>query len=530
MLETDSIQSYIFATNKLKEIRGASAIIDRLNLEDTPTLIHKHFPRNNLNNELGIDETIRFADFDKLDAWVVSLGGGATRILVPQSNTAAANNFLAEVTELCKKVSSAGATSTHAIVEQRDQETDKVFLERAEATLRYLKQNKLVLSQSASNPFHKVCDSSGSVWAGLYIESEDTFISRQTAAKRARSARGLYFEQFAAHTQRSEKAPNLITDYLVAAHSERDRFVPDDLNAIGDLSTPSGYIALIYADGNRMGWRLQNHFTSFEQISEFSEKIRRGTRTALFDALLPLIEMQTAYFPFEVFFVGGDDILLAMPVQHANDFAVDFGEKFKTNTSYMTGASVRTCVSLGVGIVFAHANHPVRQLIDIAKDLASAAKVESQKAFIQSGMTAEENYFNFVVNKGSTIRDYADMCESELMYDDIVRSESKSIILHKRPYSQVAFYELLVTIRALKQARMPRSKIAQMYRALYSGWAQGTLDCLRIADRLPQRARDVLMRRFNEINQYPWHHNADGQYETPIVDWIELYDFVQEQR
>lgn len=43
-LDTDHIKKYVFATDKLKEIRGASSILDRLNREDMESIVHEEDP------------------------------------------------------------------------------------------------------------------------------------------------------------------------------------------------------------------------------------------------------------------------------------------------------------------------------------------------------------------------------------------------------------------------------------------------------------------------------------------------------
>src|SRR6266550_4347566 len=43
-LDTDHIKQYVFATDKLKEIRGASSILDRLNREEMDRIVREEDP------------------------------------------------------------------------------------------------------------------------------------------------------------------------------------------------------------------------------------------------------------------------------------------------------------------------------------------------------------------------------------------------------------------------------------------------------------------------------------------------------
>src|SRR5437660_9412487 len=43
-LDTNHIKQYVFATDKLKEIRGASSILDRLNREEMDSIVRQEDP------------------------------------------------------------------------------------------------------------------------------------------------------------------------------------------------------------------------------------------------------------------------------------------------------------------------------------------------------------------------------------------------------------------------------------------------------------------------------------------------------
>ena len=54
----------------------------------------------------------------------------------------------------------------------------------------------------------------------------------------------------------------------------------DDLNDLGDISVPRGYLGLVVADGNRMGERL----ATIAAYRDFSQTVRHATRQALLEA------------------------------------------------------------------------------------------------------------------------------------------------------------------------------------------------------------------------------------------------------
>lgn len=492
ILDTDRIQDYIFATTKLKEIRNASALLDDLNLVETKNRIKKSGGK------------------------IISLGGGSARVVFHENEKDKAANLLAEIESVYATSTGNGATITGVIVEGETAESDQSLMARAETALRLCKQNRSLCAQPLTNPYFKICDSSGSApavkRASQYSSFDDRLLSFATDKKLGYDSATTYFSRFKKYVKQHYPWDKIDLD------------APESLADIGQAAKPSGYIGLIYADGNRMGWRLQEHFDEFARIADFSEMIKAATSQSLFSALYKILK---ADFPFEILLVGGDDILLVVPAQHAIAVALDFAERFNGATGYTTKTNATTRVSLGVGIVIAHATHPIRHLISLAEELAGSAKVKSQEAFLNSGM--EKNYFNFLVNKGASIKNYDDIFDNELQYRDSARAAEATIKLHRRPYDDDGVKEVRDTIIALKHANAPRTKLMQLYRALYSGWGQGTLDSLLIASRLPKDAKDLLLKKFTASGQtFPWHHDDEAkEYTTPLLDWIELHDFIE---
>ncbi len=531
LLDTSSIQNYIFKTNKLKEIRGASALLNSLNLKMTPQLIEKYFKKTNLckDYELNylIDDTIQFCEFENLDCWVLSFGGGSTRILYQDKAETKANDFLKEIEKKYKEETALGTTIQHVIVSQKDSGEILKLTQKAEIKLKLIKQNSGSLSQIATNPFTKFCSSSGTEISSRISAYDNAFISPQVEAKQNVSNRSLYFTQFANSIRHDANTPKFVHEYLGSEGKGKEKFIPADITQIGKKSKPNGYIGLIYADGNRMGFRMQQHFNSHEEITQFSEEVKKATLKALFDSLKSLVINETDYFPFEILFVGGDDILLIVPAQYTFEFALEFTEKFENLTKYTNSRSgVETHVSLGVGIAIAHANHPLQELYELTKSLASSSKNKSQKINVESEGAKDLSCFNYVINKGSSVKDFNEIEETELQFKDIVNNAPITIKLSKRPYTHEELRNAMASVRGLKNVKTPRTKLSQLYNALHQGWAQGTLDSLRIISRLPNDVKTELFENFSASNIFPWQRNSNGEYETPVVDWIELFDFV----
>ncbi len=103
---------------------------------------------------------------------------------------------------------------------------------------------------------------------------------------------------------------------------------PNDLADIAAASNKENYIAFIYADGNNMGAYLEN-IASPAQYRQFSERVFVAMQKAAFDALANhLTPTQDNVHPFEIISIGGDDLLLIVPGSNAFEIVHEIGTNF----------------------------------------------------------------------------------------------------------------------------------------------------------------------------------------------------------
>lgn len=103
---------------------------------------------------------------------------------------------------------------------------------------------------------------------------------------------------------------------------------PNDLADIAAASDKENYIAFIYADGNNMGAYLEN-IASPSQYRQFSERVFVAMQKAAFDALANhLTPTKDNVHPFEIVSIGGDDLLLIVPGSNAFEIVHEIGTNF----------------------------------------------------------------------------------------------------------------------------------------------------------------------------------------------------------
>lgn len=507
LLDTDKIKEYVFATNKMREIRGASAILDELNSEETELLAQ------------------RFGMVEK-----VFLGGGSGKLIFNNQNNA--QNFCLELKKLYHSKTDRAASITAVCLERRvlsgQPESFQDWIYRGEKELRRAKDSKYHRLQPLTNPYFKICESTGMSPSEKIGQGDRRLICQASYLKRQQEEDkdSVFFRKFKQFLEKPENAElrEKVNDNWTPLFNKKQikELLPKELDDIGALY--SGYVGLIYADGNRMGQRLAELDCS-EAYREFSDKVKNGTQDAIFESLACRLGMNLKRnqnrFPFEILLLGGDDLIAVVPANKAIEIAIDFCEGFKT----------KTCgISISAGVVITHVNYPIHRMIEHAEDLLKSAKRKSNK------QPADEICaIDFMVLKGALLQDVKEMRESELSYhsDDYMETEP-NLKLYQRPYTTEKLGELIKWIKELKQGEFPHNKLKAMYEALYRGKMQATLDYLLIISRLEKngKARKVMETSWHNwdggLDRFPWK-KTDNEYVTPFIDLIELYEFVDKE-
>jgi hypothetical protein len=154
---------------------------------------------------------------------------------------------------------------------------------------------------------------------------------------------------------------------------------PKDL---ADLSDNGGYIALIHADGNRIGERLANYRNGYPgrwrkevQTEHFFHRMRVIVRTAVLDALRrvfpnDVLRAHRGCIPYQLLMLGGDDLLLICRPDFALPFVQAYAQALADSPPLADGAPL----SIGAGVVIAKHTLPFHRLHALAEELAGSAK------------------------------------------------------------------------------------------------------------------------------------------------------------
>ncbi len=344
--EVDKIQSFIFRSSRLREIAGASRL-----LEDLCEEIKQKYGNQALSSAGGsfriiVDETeIDKVILDLRQKFEQNIGGSITITSVPYSS----------VSDVIK---------------------------RGNAELRRAKLQGSDPESVWHSPYHAICASSGEELAVAYERpggflpngqprfpnERPRYIGRTTLQKGDESAANKLLDKFIGRMQKTtvhkkvEKLPN---------PTEADTYAQFD---------PRQYVAYMVSDGNGMGAVF--NASSPKELPTLSSKIGEITS----DALLHAVEGICAEthrngqmrFPVLPLISGGDDLFVLMPAPWAIDVAIEFSQAYQEGMSaqlrLMDLLNEDANATTGVAVVICKTSYPYRTAYQYAHELLGKAK------------------------------------------------------------------------------------------------------------------------------------------------------------
>lgn len=356
------IQGFIFQTNKLQEIVGASELVEEICTDFFKEQVGEKFKDENL--VLGAAGNIKYIFESKEECEVF------------------VRHFPKEVMEKAP-----GITISQAVVKYEEGKLND-SLQDLEDKLRE-QRNKI------SIPYE--------------VGFMGTERSRRTGgvAYKARKKRKGDFEYIdeATHLKRKKGDPYYSEKYAdedketlfrkISGLETKDYDVKKDL--IFDIDEiKSSWIAVIHADGNGLGSIIQNLNKSFKEKNKSDEEVKKGfkrfsqaldnaTKAAARDAVNKTVKTQKKEgvpYPIRPIILGGDDLTVIIRADLAFDFTKHFlqafeetsNEELKFLTTDFGLNNFKDGITACAGIAYVKSSYPFHYAVDLAKKLCSDAK------------------------------------------------------------------------------------------------------------------------------------------------------------
>lgn len=331
------IQNFIFQTNELKDIVGASELVEML-----CTSAFDEFGSDPLKSIVRAAGNIKY-DFDDEE----------------QCKKA--------VLEFPKKVQSMapGITISQAVVEYNPETDFANIVKQLESFLR------IERNCPARSNVHGLIGTRRSRKTGLpavAIQHND-YLDEPTFKKKERAEKATY-----------KVCEKVFGDNFVQNYKEKIPF------NIGEITKRNNWIAIVHADGNGFGKIFQRIGKDKNKLASFSRKVNELTQTAAYMAFMNIknaieVELNTSgcFIPIRPIILNGDDLTVIirgdLAIQYTNEFLQEFEKITAKELQSEFGSGLTACA----GIAFIKSSYPFYYGYALAEDLCTRAKAKAKQ-------------------------------------------------------------------------------------------------------------------------------------------------------
>ncbi len=156
-----------------------------------------------------------------------------------------------------------------------------------------------------------------------------------------------------------------------------------------DLTSGNDWIAIIHADGNGLGRVVQQIGTSQEQFKKFSRRLNEATTEAARKAFEKVVgTIGEGKIPMRPIVLGGDDLTVICRADLAVPFTEAFMKYFEEETESRLGNTLKSVFKGGedyltacAGIAFVKSSFPFHYGYKLAESLCDRAKKDTKKLY-----------------------------------------------------------------------------------------------------------------------------------------------------
>ena len=526
VIDTPSIKKYVFGTDPLNEIRGASARLDWLNRSKMEGCLKEHPGMGSV---------------DKIYA-----NGGSAQFLIHSCDATTIKAACESMVRYIREQTGGEVVVVYGIaaLEDQDEVSYRDAVRMAHFQLRCQRDFATSHRSSSLIPIMMGCESDPDLPAAC-INRDGDVLSKSSYGKseEGRETRhGVLWSGWMRHL--SDTGAWLASERWQELRCER-------ITEIGDRSSWDGYLGVVYADGNAMGKFVQaiDQPETFRQFSKIVDKsIREACFTALNHILAPEIDKVRETFeqqghpeplPADILLLGGDDLLVAVPADRALGFALIVTNAFERLTKekiadlqdekmqqFFLDQLGSEGFTISCGVAVAKSNYPFYLALDLAERLLKNAKRQNNRSSQPTGQSTARIDFHVVAGANS----YA----LEQVREDTYQVFADSTVQRTlRPLSCSELEALRSSVQKLHEAGFPRSKLHELQEAALATTESQAEWRIRDIFARSRHGRDRSQRRalweaveglcpegysFN----FPWFENAD-QRLLCVADLVDAH-------
>jgi hypothetical protein len=526
VLDTPGIKQFVFGTDPLAEVRGASALLDRLNRDETTTKLRQFLP--------GVDVREVYA------------AGGVGNYILTTPDDQSADRLRSGIDQLARYFRQESVGELRVVYGLGVLEDDDHYRQAVESAFAEIHRKRDRASSRRAlelTPFLMECKSASHLPAagGISGHGEDLLLSRACTIKREESQKAHRYGAWADYMehlqQRHRDWPDDLSTWL-------RKLRPRETSDIGAEAERRGYVGLVYADGNAMGKLVQN-LDRPETATFFSKLVDCNIRRACHEALDEVLARNIKHvldaqsrgkapsaLPADILLLGGDDLMVLLPAEQALLFAARVSRLFEDYTREAVTAEQNPKVlgffeerlnghglTLSSGVAIATDTYPFYLLLELAEALQKSAKKGSSDDRNAGGHRAPA-YVDFHLVAGSTGNELTALRRDDYQVDSPHRRTL-------RPYSCNRLDTLRRAVETLRQGRLPRSKLHDLFEAalepLPSVAQRRARELFSRLDRGQRRALWDALGLLGTLSAFPWYGNG-AAHSTALADLVEALD------
>ena len=526
-IDVPSIKSYVFGTDPLNEVRGASARLDWLNRHEMERVLREHLGAAEL-------ETI-YAN------------GGSAQFIVRGCDADTVEAACRRMVHSIREQTGGEVRPAYGIAPLAGDGSYRDAVSQAHFQLRCRRGFAGGHHSAATLPPIMECESASHLpTAGANFGAEGVTMLSESSLLKAREGRearaGAVWHRWMEHLSDAGPWPG---------EEEWPALRCADMNAIGDRSSWRNYVGVVYADGNAMG-KVVQALDSADTCRSFSEIVDESIREACFLGLDEVMredvecirgaidrERPRRPLPADVLLLGGDDLLVALPADRALDFALRATGEFECLTrAKIAGVKEEGArrffqerlggrgftISCGVAIVrsaypFYLALHLAEQLLRNAKRSPNGTNGERDAARIDFHVVAGANSYALAQVRSDTYH---------------VDTEAPRTL---RPLTPAQLREVRGAVRDLRSVNFPRSKLHELQTAALKARPAHAERLIRGIFARARHGAEPSQRRAlwdavqrlcpagHEV-RFPWYQSGNRRLLC-VADVVDAYDLFQ---
>lgn len=542
-IETVKIKDYLFSTNKLKVIRGASYLLDYLN----QVVVNGVLAKNGITTDS--------------DSYLYVAAGNAKFLVETEEK---AKEIIKKVEKAYKNIAPGAKLATSYVEQGKNEEIWNLMDESAKKTAEIKNKGFKEINYHLSFVKKcKLCESNAAEIDEKNINREvenysENFNNTRTFKNKATSMVKSIIEELKKEKDGSickECLTKLIASEMVKPDNKeigfysmfKDKFENqfsdfEMAKTIEDYKDNKSFIGFIYADGDGLGdflSKVKNKFVPIQDkveadkqyrkfLKEFSINLDKVTKMSLIEAIEGLRDKFPTHgkdndkrYYGEFLIVGGDDVCGVFPA----DLALELSEKYqaifeKKMYEYFeknkdSESEEINNITTSSGVIIAKAKTPMYLLFEQSLKLQKSAKKARYIEFKNKKDEKKHGYTDFQVIGSEGNVDISKF-----------REENKLKELINRPYEvsgkESQLLALINRIRDFKKSDFPRNKIRKFYDLKRMGESTEALyEFVNLYSKLTDEQKLLL-----EIDL-----NKDMELKDilgNIFDILEMYSFVQE--